>query len=275
MTDPGQGAPTYDRSLLLSDRRRHDLLDLWEVERYGRDSFGDPDYVRIYGMRPAEWYARGIRILARTAVECTRDQLADLIASDVAAVTRTAPGTAGSVVIDPFAGSGNTLHWIRQRVAAGSGVGFELDDAVFEATSKNLGLVGSDVELLHEDYRTGLRSLHIPSDQLVIVFVAPPWGDALTEAAGLDLRRTHPPIGGIVDLIATTFPDHKLLLAIQVHESVERDGLADVRSRFEWSTLKVYGIDPPARNHGLLLGTRGWSGPTGPRGASSRSVRPP
>jgi 16S rRNA G966 N2-methylase RsmD len=275
MTDGDQGAPTYDRGLLLSDRRRNDLLDLWEVERYGRDSFGDPDYVRIYGMRPAEWYARGIRIPARTAVECTRDPLADLIARDVASVARTAPAVAGSAVVDPFAGSGNTLHWIRRRVGARSGVGFELDDAVFDATRRNLGLAGLEIELLHQDYRTGLRSLQIPPDQLVIVFVAPPWGNALNAASGLDLRRTHPPVGGIVDLIATTFPDHKLLVAVQVYEASDPDGLEDVVSRFDWSTLAVYGIDPPGRNHGLLLGTRGWSGATGPRGASPRSVRPP
>ena len=27
------------------------------MQRYGRDSYGDIDYVSVYGMRPADWYA--------------------------------------------------------------------------------------------------------------------------------------------------------------------------------------------------------------------------
>jgi hypothetical protein len=45
-----------------------------EVPRYfGSDSYGDPDYVSLCGMRPADWYSEGVRLLGRTAVECTRD----------------------------------------------------------------------------------------------------------------------------------------------------------------------------------------------------------
>ena len=34
----------YDRQLLLR-AKRNALLELWEVQQYGIDSFGDPDYV--------------------------------------------------------------------------------------------------------------------------------------------------------------------------------------------------------------------------------------
>src|SRR5262249_60583246 len=80
MTDP-----LYDRALLLHGAKRNDVLTLAEVEQYGRDSFADPDYVSIYGMLPKEWYGRGVRLLGRTAVECTRDALGDRIGGDVAA----------------------------------------------------------------------------------------------------------------------------------------------------------------------------------------------
>jgi hypothetical protein len=70
----------------LAREKRNQVLELWEVERYGTDSYGDAEYVSVYGMMPAEWHARGIRLLARTAVECTRDVLGDAIARDVAAV---------------------------------------------------------------------------------------------------------------------------------------------------------------------------------------------
>jgi len=53
----------HDREYLLSAAKRNDVLELWEVEQYGRDSFGDPDYVSVYGLPPADWYARGVRLL--------------------------------------------------------------------------------------------------------------------------------------------------------------------------------------------------------------------
>jgi hypothetical protein len=52
------GKQAYDRWFLLGEKR-DELLALWEVQQYGRDSFGDPDYVSIYGLKPHEWYARG------------------------------------------------------------------------------------------------------------------------------------------------------------------------------------------------------------------------
>jgi hypothetical protein len=77
---------------------------LWEVQRYGRDSFGNEDYVSRYGMRPTEWYNRQVRILGRTAVECTHDELAQPIAKDVVALAARAPGCSGTLVIDLFVG---------------------------------------------------------------------------------------------------------------------------------------------------------------------------
>jgi hypothetical protein len=61
--------PAYDRQLLLEGAKRDAVLDLTEVQRYGIESWGDSDYVCIYGLRPADWYGRGIQILGRTTVE--------------------------------------------------------------------------------------------------------------------------------------------------------------------------------------------------------------
>src|SRR5262249_14440282 len=69
------GRQAYDRWFLLGEKR-NELLTLREVQQYGRDTFGDPDHVSIYGLKPHEWYARGVRILGRTAVECTPGRLA-------------------------------------------------------------------------------------------------------------------------------------------------------------------------------------------------------
>jgi len=256
---PRSAVPLYDRALLLSGSKRNRILELWEVQTYGTDSFADPDYVCIYGLKPAEGYACGIRILGRTAVECTRDCLAEQIGKDIAEVARTAPAIAGSMVVDPFAGSGNTLYWILRNLPRSKGIGFELDDAVFALSSKNLSIAGAPIEFANQDYVTGLKNVALSADQLLVVFVAPPWGDALSESSGLDLCRTEPPVPEIIDRIGQTFADNKILFAIQVYELLDPQALAEVKTRFDWSALRIYNLNAPGRNHGILLGTRGWT----------------
>src|SRR6516164_2652293 len=70
MKKPRQDAeePLHDRALLLHGRKRNKVLTLEEVQRYGSDSFSDPDYIRLYGMTPPQWYVRGARLLGRTPV---------------------------------------------------------------------------------------------------------------------------------------------------------------------------------------------------------------
>ena len=258
VSEPGRpGKQAYDRWLLLGEMR-NELLTLWQVQQYGRDSFGDPDYVSIYGLKPRQWHARGVRILGRTAVECTRDRLAGLIGRDVAAAARAAPA-ASPVVVDLFAGSANTLFWIKRHAGARRGIGFELDDAVFELTRENLSAVGPGIDLVHDSYDHGLQALGEPDQDLLIVFVAPPWGHALSEGSGLDLRRTQPPVAEVVDITTSVLGKHKLLFAVQLYETVEPDSLAEVTARFPWSAMKVYDINAPGQNHGLLLATWGWA----------------
>lgn len=85
------------QALLLHGSKRNEVMSLAEIEQYGLDSFGDANYLSVYGMPPREWYGQGIRLLGPTAVECTRDALADRIGHDVASVaarissTRAAP----------------------------------------------------------------------------------------------------------------------------------------------------------------------------------------
>ena len=131
-----RGSPRNTTAAICSATGSATTCSSREVEQYGRDSFGDPDYVSVYGLKPEAWYARGVRLLARTAVECTRDPLADLIGRDIASVARASPRASSSVIVDPFAGSANTLYWIMRHLSARRGVGFELDDAVFEVTRR-------------------------------------------------------------------------------------------------------------------------------------------
>jgi predicted RNA methylase len=257
VSEPGHpGRQAYDRWFLLGDKR-NEVLALREVQQYGRDSFGDPDHVSIYGLKPHQWYARGVRILGRTAVECTPDRLADLIGRDVAAVARAAPA-ASPMVVDLFAGSGNTLSWIKRHTGARRAIGFELDDVVFGLASKNLRVVGLGIDLRQDSYQHGLQALGQLGEDLLIVFVSPPWGHALSEGSGLDLRRTQPPVAQAVDLTTAAVGRHKLLFAVHVYETVEPGSLAELTARFPWSAMKVYDINPPGQNPGLLLATQNW-----------------
>jgi hypothetical protein len=98
---------------------------------------GDPDHASIYGLKPHEWYAGGVRILGRTAVECTPDRLADLIGRDVAAVARAAPA-ALPMVVDCPPGRATRLPRIQRHTGARRAIGFELDDVAFELAGKTV-----------------------------------------------------------------------------------------------------------------------------------------
>jgi hypothetical protein len=248
-------APRYDRALLLHGPKRNEILSLDEIEQYGLDSFSDSDYISIYGMRPRDWYRKGVRLIGRTAVECTRDALGDHIGRDISSIA-TRIQSKNFVVIDPFAGSCNTLHWILRYLPNSRGVAFELDPQVVELTKRNIARLDHWMELINGDYDALLDDLRFPADQTIVAFVAPPWGAALDEAQGLDLRRTMPPITQVIDRIATRYADHKILFATQVYEKVNPLSLADINDLLDWTETHVYHINTAGRNHGILLGTK-------------------
>ncbi|WFU74077.1 hypothetical protein [Bradyrhizobium sp. CB2312] len=251
--------PLHDRTLLLHGSKRNELLTLEEVRRYGSDSFSDPDFIRLYGMAPAQWYARGVRLLGRTAVECTRDAVADRIGQDVAAVAASLPVGGRWIVVDPFAGSCNTLYWILRHVPRSRGIAFEFDPQVYHLTKQNLAAVDHTIDLKRGDYRAMLGQVDAARDDAMILFVAPPWGTALNEVEGLDLRRTEPPITEIIGKVGDRFPASRILFAVQVYEKLDKGSLAELRGKLDWSDLKIYDFNVPGRNHGVLLGTRGWT----------------
>jgi hypothetical protein len=254
----GDSKPVYDRTLLLHGPKRDKVLTLEEVRQYGIDSFSDPDYVRIYGMAPTAWYGQGIRLLGRTAVECTRDALANRIARDIASIVATLPKPARFIFIDPFAGSCNTLYWILRYVPNSQGIACEFDRQVYELTKRNIAGLDRTIDLQHGDYRSLLANRHLPPNHGLIFFIAPPWGTALDEAAGLDLRRTTPPITDIFGFIKKTYPRQRVLLTTQVYEKLNQTSLRDVQALLDWSDLRVYDLNDAGKNHGILLGTSGW-----------------
>jgi len=256
---PGQhGGDVYDRALLLSPEKRNHVMELWEVQRYGRDSYGDADYVRLYGMSPVEWHQRGVQLLARTTVECVRDALADLIGADVARVLQRAAAGQDVTVIDPFAGSCNSLYWILRHLPKAQGIAFEMDPTIFAITKANIAFLDRPITLTQGDYRSLLPSHPVPEDHLMVIFVAPPWGEALDPLTGLDLARTHPPITEVIDDMDALYQSQPVLYVIQIFERLEPASLAMVRQQLDWSETHIYGVNAAGMRHGILLGSRQW-----------------
>jgi hypothetical protein len=253
------GQPLHDRAFLLHGSKRNEILTLDEVRQYGIDSFADADYLGLYGMPPAEWHASGVRLLGRTAVECTRDVLADRIGRDIAGVAALLAKDTRFTAIDPFAGSCNTLYWILRHLPSADGLAFEFDPQVFDLTRRNISGLDCRIQLRRGDFLADLDGLDLPEGRALVVFVAPPWGTALDEAKGLDLSRTEPPITGIIKRICRRYSDRKIVFATQVYEKVDPASLAEAARSLEWSELRVYDFNVEGRNHGVLLGTHGWS----------------
>jgi hypothetical protein len=68
-------------------------------------------------------------------------------------------------------------------------------------------------------------------------------------------------VADVVDVTTSVLGQHKLLFAVQVYETVERASLAELTARFRWSATKVYDLNAPGQNHGLLLATHGRAPP--------------
>ncbi len=100
----GGDVPHYDRGYLLGPGKRNKILELWEFEKFGRDSFGDPNAVSLYGMTPPQWHAHGVRILGRAAVEAARDPLADRNGNAIAQMVSGSPAAVCEAADSPNRG---------------------------------------------------------------------------------------------------------------------------------------------------------------------------
>jgi hypothetical protein len=248
----------YDRDFLLSPEKRNQVVELWEVEKYGSDCFADRDHVHLYGLKPKGWYERGVRILARTCLEAVKDPLGNKIGADIAEVVARAPGGRPVGVLDPFAGSCNGLYAILRHLPGAKGIGFEADSAVFDLTTRNIAHLDAPIELVHGSYMDLVRSRTHAKDHRIVVFLSPPWGDALLPVTGLHLDRTKPPILEIIQDVEQVYGSQPVLYVTEVHEVNEPAALRAVETAFDWTDLRIYEVNVPGLQHGVLLGTRRW-----------------
>jgi hypothetical protein len=259
MHSPMHSERRYDRDFLLSVEKRNQLMELWEVEKYGRDCFGDPDHVHLYGMPPKEWYDRGVRILARTCLEAVKDPLGNKIGEDIAEVVAYVSDKRPIGVIDPFAGSCNGLYAILRHLPGSKGIGFEVEPVVFNLTTRNIAHLNAPIELVQGSYKDLVAEKKHPADHRLVVFLGPPWGDALQPVTGLHLDRTKPPILEIVQDFEQVYGSQPVLYVTEVHEVNEPTSLKALEAAFDWTDLRIYDVNVPGLQHGVLLGTRRWT----------------
>ena len=97
-----------------------------------------------------------------------------------------------------------------------------------------------------------------PAEHLIVAFLAPPWADALHPLTGLHLDRTKPPILEILQDFEQVYGSQPVLYVTEVHEMNKPTALKAVASTFDWSDLRIYDVNAPGLQHGVLLGTRRW-----------------
>ena len=96
---------------------------------------------------------RGVRILARTCLEAVKDPLGNKIGRGIAVVVLPAVGNRAVGVVDPFAGSCNSLYAILRHLPGARGIGFEVEPAVFDLTTRNIQHLDAPIELVNGNYK--------------------------------------------------------------------------------------------------------------------------
>lgn len=219
--------------------KRNQVLTLAEVKEMSTAFYGGPDRLSLYGMTPAQWYGRGVRILGRTAVECSIDGESAIMAREAAAFAQRFFPLEAPIVIDPFAGSGNLLFHIGKALGARDSVGWENDPLIHGMTERNLQAagvpcrvaLGDGVQLASRDER--LRQAAQP----LLVLLSPPWGAGFSFEHGLNLAATEPSVFSLLSTFETSLPGRRLFFAVQIHRHTVPSSLATLQQRFRHCVL--------------------------------------
>lgn len=206
------GAALALRAELLGPARTR-VLTGDELCHAGQVFHGRPEGLSLYGVPAPSMVRSGLRLLGRTAIECSVDDHCAPFAEALAACLAREPDLSPGYVADLFCGSGNIGFHLRARLGLPV-FAAELDPAVHAATRHNFRVLGLDLDLRHADYRELLACLPPPRAGDVVV-VEPPWGAALTRS-GLDVTATEPPVPAILADIRAARAGVPCLVALQV-----------------------------------------------------------
>jgi hypothetical protein len=220
--DPHAGYFALRADLLGPSRTRtlagHELMEV------GRLVYGDADQLSLYGVPSSRMAERGVRLLGRTAIECSVDAYSAAVAGQVAAHGSGTPEPGpDAFVADLFCGSGNMGFHLGRRLGLPVHAS-ELDPLVHDHTRDSLTALGIEIDLQLLDYRDMLGKLGAASPRDTYV-VEPPWGPAFTPH-GLDLEATSPPVPQILADITASRDGTPCLVVIKTNDQIARDSLS-------------------------------------------------
>ena len=228
-TDPF-GRYLTARSEYLAPPLSASRLSLREVWSAAERLSGDRGDIRLFGLPTLGWWAIGVGILGRSAIEATRDPQARFLAEAVTTTLRE-NGHEITDVIDPFVGSGNVLYHFVKATGATNGTGIELDSTIsvltqrnFEALRRWRRLRGARVSIHHGDW---CRTAEFLTNRPTLIVLSPPWGDAF-DLEGLDLRATEPPIGHLLARLAQIEGDGPVFVAVMTFPKIVRQSLDEI-----------------------------------------------
>ena len=184
-------------------------------------------------MTAAFAFSRGL------ASKRSKDPLGNKIGEDIAEVVARVSDKRPIGVIDPFAGSCNGLYAILRHLPGAKGIGFEVEPVVFDLTKRNIAQINAPIELVQGSYKDLVAVRKHPADHRLVVFLAPPWGDALQPITGLHLDRTKPPILEIVRDFEQVYGSQPVLYVTEVYEVNESTSFKAVEAAFDWTDLRI------------------------------------
>jgi hypothetical protein len=237
--------------------KRDKLLSLEEIIEISNCYYGARDMLCLFDMTPNNYFNKGIRLLGRTAIECSIDIHAEIIADEASKIQEEFFPAKQPIIIDLFTGSGNLLYHFSKKFRMGRFIGFEKNNEIYKLTCNNLKALNLSFDFHLGDYKELILQHSATFEQRpIIVIIDPPWGKGFTHEGGLDLLKTEPPVDEIIKVLYTYLGNHPLFLIIQVHERTLPSSITTITSGFcNWSSTIIKKIEGTL-NTGFLLCTQ-------------------
>jgi hypothetical protein len=133
------------RNELLSSQNR--VLSLDEILLVSRSYYGDEGLLSLFGKKPKSFYNMGIRILGRSAIECSIDAHSIGMAKSIKKLKRALFPHEEAVILDLFLGSGNLLYHTAKALGFPTAIGIENNREIYSHTKNNLKIMGDKCQV--------------------------------------------------------------------------------------------------------------------------------
>ncbi|WP_372365305.1 RsmD family RNA methyltransferase [Candidatus Uabimicrobium sp. HlEnr_7] len=238
----------------LLENKCNQLMALEEVLEASKNRFGYDNLIRLYGMSSCEYYAKGIRIFGRTAIEAKVDSQANFIANRVKETVQNNYPNYEISVIDLFMGSGNLLYQIAESLQSQSKIAFERDENIYNLTRSNLELIDFSVQYHLGNFQDLFPKIQLNNKNLNVIIIDPPWGNkgAFNFSKGLDLRLTEPPLIEILHFLKKQIAKTPVIYVVPVYKIVVEESLLSIAENY---SIYERGLTlTPATKIGYVIG---------------------